>query len=378
MKNRLLHFGFVLTFILALAMPQVFLARPAHAEDAQKPSPVSPEDIKKALGLSVYLQGGYTYNFKDPKDGENELRVFDHKANSFTLDLAEIQFLRDAPVGGVGYKVKVSMGETAKFIHSRGLGASDADEPFDLTEAYIDYVAPVGKGLKLRFGKFVTMHGAEVIEAKDDYNYSRSFLFNYAIPFTHTGFMAAYTFSGMLSANAYVVNGWDNSSDNNNGKTYGLSATVAPGANSSLVFNLMYGPEQDHNDSDNRFLFDWVGTVKPVKDLTLVVNTDYATDKNLAGKGEDDKWYGIAGYVNYVFTERISGTIRAELFRDPQGVRTGTPQNLKEVTVTGQYTLAKNLLLRPEYRHDWSNEKSFDSGRSKSQDTIALGVMYTW
>jgi hypothetical protein len=31
----------------------------------------------------------------------------------------------------------------------------------------------------------VTYFGAEVIEAIDNPNYSRSFLFNYAIPFTH-------------------------------------------------------------------------------------------------------------------------------------------------------------------------------------------------
>jgi hypothetical protein len=42
----------------------------------------------------------------------------------------------------------------------------------------------------------------------------------------------------------------------------------------------------------------------------------------------------------------------------------------------------KNLLVRPEYRHDWSNKNGFDSKNTafnkKNQDTIALGIMYTW
>ena len=50
-------------------------ASSAHAEDA-KPTGLNVDDIKKALGLSIYLQGGYTYNFKNPDSGENDLRVF--------------------------------------------------------------------------------------------------------------------------------------------------------------------------------------------------------------------------------------------------------------------------------------------------------------
>ncbi len=89
------------------------------------------DDIKKMLGLSIYFQGGYTYNFDNPDSQENDLRVFDHKANSFTLDLAQIVFNKDAQLGGVGYRLKLSAGETAKFIHSRGLGIRDGQDPRD-------------------------------------------------------------------------------------------------------------------------------------------------------------------------------------------------------------------------------------------------------
>ncbi len=347
----------------------------AYAEDA-KPAGTSLDDIKKMLGLSVYLQGGYMYNFKNPDSGENDLRVFDHKADSFTFDLAELMFTKDAPLGGVGYRLKLSAGETAKFIHSRGLG--EGDDPFDLTEAYIDYLAPIGRGLKFRFGKFVTMHGTEVIEAKDDMNYSRSFLFNYAIPFTHTGLMAGYAFSDQVNANVYIVNGWDNTDDNNKGKTFGLTLGYTPIEPVALTFNLMYGPEKDNNNHDNRFLFDWVGTFKPAKELTLVVNTDYATEEHSAADGGTAKWYGIAGYAKYDFSDLFSTAIRAEYFDDKEGLRTGTAQKLKEITFTPEFRIAKAIIVRPEYRHDWSDQVSFDSGSRKSQDTIALGVMYTW
>ena len=63
-------------------------------------------------------------------------------------------------------------------------------------------------------------------------------------------------------------------------------------------------------------------------------------------------------------------------------MRTGIPQKLKEVTITPEFRIVKNLLLRPEYRHDWSNKEAFDSHHmtfdKKIQDTLAIGVMYTW
>ena len=39
-------------------------------------------------------------------------------------------------------------------------------------------------------GKFVTPIGAEVIESQDNWNYTRSILFGYAIPFYHVGVRA--------------------------------------------------------------------------------------------------------------------------------------------------------------------------------------------
>ena len=250
-------------------------------------------------------------------------------------------------------------------------------------------MAPIGKGLKFQFGKFVTMHGAEVIEAKDNMNYSRGLLFNYAIPFTHTGLSISYPFSEKVSASFYVVNGWDNFDDEGKSKTLGLTVSLTPSEQFSAVINLMNGREvlaagASCEDSifSNRFLSDTVVTVKPVKPLTLVVNTDYAIQRNAAQDGSDTKWYGIAGYAKYDFSDLFSAALRAEYFRDPDGVRTGIEQTVKEITITPEFRVTKNLIIRPEYRHDWSGEPAFDSRHDdlnrKSQDTIALGVMFTW
>lgn len=377
MKRVIFSMWFTLVFVCAIVFS-------SFAEEAKPAS--NGDDIKKFLGLSVYLQAGYTYNFRTPDSGVNRLRIFDHDSSSVTFDLAQLVFAKDAPLNGLGYKLKLSAGETAKFIHSRGLGIGDGEDPakssaFDLTEAYLEYLAPVGKGIKVRFGKYATYFGAEVIEAKDNPNYSRSLLFNYAIPITHTGLMVGYNFSDTLSANLHVVNGWDDTADNNDARSFGLSVGYAPMEQLSMYFNTMYGPEQIHNSSNNRFLFDWVATIKPMKNLSVILNMDYATE-DMGPHVNDAKWYGYAGIVKYDFSDLFSLAVRAEYFNDPDGVRTGIKQSMKEITVTPEIRIVNGLIIRPEYRHDWAGKQTFDSHHDimnkKSQDTIALAVMYSW
>ena len=73
-------------------------------------------------------------------------------------------------------------------------------------------------------GKFVTPMGAEVIESQDNWNYARSILFGYAIPFYHVGLRATYPVNHKVALGAQLVNGWNNASENNGDKTFHLSA----------------------------------------------------------------------------------------------------------------------------------------------------------
>lgn len=356
-------------------------ASPVFAAEESKSTTIvlNTDDIKKALGLSIYLQGSYNYNFNGSDASTvNDFRWFDQKANSFMLDLAQIQFLKDAAKGGAGFKLKLNAGETAKYIHSTGLGSSNTDLPFDLTEAFISYIAPLGNGVRFDFGKMGTFIGAEVLEARDNPNYSRSFLFNYAQPLTHTGLKVSYGITDSLTTALFVVNGWDNSTDNNQDKTYGASVSFAPAEVFSMVVNGISGPEQDNTNGSYRSLVDVVATIKPIKPLTIILNYDYGYESNTVATGVGAHWDGISAIAKVDINDMFSTAIRGEYFNDRDSARTGTQQELKEVTLSGDIKLAGSLILRPEYRHDWSNKTTFAGSTKKQQDTVALGVMYSW
>ncbi|MEK6583116.1 MAG: hypothetical protein AABZ25_12105, partial [Nitrospirota bacterium] len=69
------------SFLKAVLMMFMLLTLTSVTEaEEKKAGAMTVDEIKKAFGMSIYLQGGYTYNFKNPDSQENELRVFDHKS----------------------------------------------------------------------------------------------------------------------------------------------------------------------------------------------------------------------------------------------------------------------------------------------------------
>lgn len=345
------------------------------------------------FGGMVY--GSYNYNFNNPDSKDNSLRVFDNRANNFTLDLAQIALSKEEQ-GGVGFKVVLNYGHTAGLMQSDWTGDgsfSNGTNNFELEEAYMTYTAGIGKGLGIKAGKFVTLLGAEVIESPNNLNISRSFLFGYAIPFTHTGVLFSYPVMERVSLSAGVVNGWDNVIDSNKGKSFLGNLTVNPIDALTLSFNGVYGAELPDKGGSKRGVFDLVATYNLNDHVTFMTNYDYGSESDTGLGGGDALWQGVAGYVNIsggLFNpdwEPFSIAQRLEWFSDEDGVRTGQRQDLWEATTTLKYKITENLHLRAEYRHDDSNKRVFAQRRFTvgddtithflhGQDTLAAELAY--
>ena len=275
-----------------------------------------------------------------------------------------------------GFNIKLNYGPAASLIHASKPSTTAIFQ--NIEQGYVSYLVPVGKGLQVDFGKFVTQHGAEVIEAKDNWNYSRSLLFALAIPYYHMGARATYTFNDKFSLMGDIVNGWNDVVDNNSRKTYGLMATVKPIPAVAIVQNYMGGPEQPNDDKDWRHLSDTTVAVTATPAVSLMANVDYGKD---TVAGDAVHWDGIAGYARIQANKWLAVPPRFEWFQDPQGFMTGAAQTLKELTLTSEVKVAGNILWRIEFRRDISDVASFkqDTGAFvKHQNTIGFGLLYSF
>ncbi len=292
--------------------------------------------------------------------------------NTFDLQNANAQLVIND--GNLGGKLEGSFGTDADVIASNGQSRSG----LNLTQAYLQYAfGPV----TLLAGKFETLAGAEVIESPNDSNFTRSYLFGEAVPFTHTGLRLTYAANSKISIVAGANNGWDDWKFAGKKKTIegGILLTPTPGY--ALTLDTYNGNDFALNGIPaanvglptftpqvppiytNRMLYDGVLTVHPTGALTLIANYDNGTQlADATGAVATSHWNGIAGYLNYQFTPLYGLSLRKETFHDVQGFRTGIPQRLQSNTATLSYSPGK-YVFRGEYRFDTSDGNNFiDSG----------------
>jgi hypothetical protein len=336
------------------------------------------------LAVNAFVSTAYVYNGNRPATGANSYRVFDFNDNSFNLDVAElvVQIAASKP-NDAGFRVDVVAGNSIPQISK---AQDQTVTQFDLQQAFASYIAPLGSGLRFDVGKYVTHMGYEVIEGYDGYNdnYSRSILFGYAIPFTHTGVKASYAFSSKVAAMLEVVNGWDLLRDNNRSKSLGAQLSLTPVAQLTVLLNWIGGAEIENDNHTRRNVFDLVAILKPTRTLTIGVNGDYGIENGTSAvnPGSDATWKGIAGYATLAVTDKFSVALRGETFHDEDGVRLGTSTRttLSEVTFTPAYKFTDHVLLRGEVRYDKANQPILTKRGTLAdkQTTVGANVIFVY
>ena len=333
----------------------------------------------KGVKVGGFIDAYYNWNFNEPGDakttigGTGLIRNFDFNHNSLTFSQADLEITKSVSESApLGYMVQTVFGPSADWINGidYAIGNSTAAH---FMQYYLS--GRIGRAT-LDFGKFVTPHGAEVIDNRANMNYSRGLLFALAIPYDHFGLRASVPINDKFAFTGFVVNGWNNVIDNNRGKTVGFGLSINSGGPISFIQNYMVGPEQSSNSDDFRHMFDSLLTVKLGDKITFLANYDYGMD-TIAGAHVH--WQGIATYLKLQATPMFSITPRFEYYSDPMGFTTGTDQRIREFTITPEIIISENLVTRFEYRHDWSSEPTFsisDPGDdAKKQHTIGAGVI---
>jgi hypothetical protein len=316
----------------------------------------------------------FSFNFGRPASHANNLRNFDVTENQFTVSEAEVSITKAA--APIGFRVDLDFGPTNDIVQSGEIRPGALASVANVGQAYVTYVAPVGGGLTIDAGKFVTHMGLEVIKAKDDYNYSRSLLFALSIPYYHYGIRASYPLSSTLTVNGYLYNSY-NGPAVNSGKTFGFEGTYAPSTALSIIFNWIGGPAlPDPVSSKFRNVANAIITYQASEKLLLAVDGVYGQENLPSGV---NLWKGVAGYAKYALCDPSSITLRCERYSDPEGYTTGTSQDLQEITLTYEFKGLSNLILRTEYRYDWSDQVVYDGAGGpltrRNQATLAVGAI---
>jgi Putative beta-barrel porin-2, OmpL-like. bbp2 len=383
--------------------------QPAAVAQAQPPATANPPKTDAAtppvaetkppkwydeIQFDAFVSAGYVFNTNEPANRQNTFHVFDPIHNTFALTDAELTVQRPvANPGDVGFRADFDLGGLVPpntSLANNSAGPVTVGQ-FNVRQAYASVVAPIGAGLRLDVGKFVTHTGYEVIEGWDNYNdnISRSFLFGFAIPFTHVGARVSYTISPVLAAMVMVANGWDADVSRTKGKMIGAQLTLTPIEPLSIILNYCGGYEPATSGAaavsgqQFRQLFDAVATVKLASWLSVGGNFDYGwqDSASVATPGDSATWWGGAGYLRVESPAGLGIALRGEYFKDNGGTRLTVPVSVYEGTVTPYWRATSHFMIRAEGRVDASDTDVYtksDGTVGSTQPTVALNALFAY
>jgi hypothetical protein len=347
----------------------------------------------------VDAYGAINWNFPKPQGGTTAFRAFD-LAQGFALSWIGLDASYAAdPIGGT---ISLRFGPSAVAYNVAAVAGGSADNGVGMQNVRQAYATwkPADK-LTLDFGKFDQPFGSEVPDAQLNMEYTRSLLFFLNQPVFFTGLRLDYAASDMFDLKVIAANGWNNTWDNNRGKSFGGQIMLKP--IDSLVFYLGYmgGPEQsdliaptatmagaDNNDANSnwRHLADLVVDFNPTKQLRFLLNGDFDTEAKVGADQHTATWYGANLAIRYQVSDPFAITLRGEYFHDEKGdivppadTTTSGKTNIESGTLTLMYVIASHLSLMFDNRIDIADTQLFQTdvhpNNSKTQFTTTLGVI---
>jgi hypothetical protein len=381
-----------------------------------------------AVTVSGYVDAFWQYNFNRPYNGETAARGFDTRHNTISLSNAVVDAawtLRER----VGGRVALQFGLTPENYYLAEPSRTSVSSPMPtglgrdvwkfLQQAWLSYNAPIGSGLLIEGGVFLSPIGPEGMAIKDQWNWSRSNLF-FGLPFYHTGLRATYSPVAHMNVTLAGYNGWNSVVDNNDDKSFALQWTYSIPERLTMSVVYFSGVERnvgERNGRGWRHLFDaWAQwTVRPW--LSLAAHANGGFEPVYAGEASGrSEWRGVqwwaAGalyarmqvwrwaylatradlFVESIADEPLDSSGMVDLSKRPAVIFFASERvaasRVASVTATIDLRPFDNVSIRAEYRHDNADAPIyFDDdntarpgvapervGRRPTQNTITLGM----
>ncbi|MDD5274473.1 MAG: porin [Methylovulum sp.] len=388
-----------------------------------------------------WANGGITYNGNEPDNNFNGPVTFGDRASEFQLNQLNMFIQRAVATEGsswdFGGRFDIMYGTDSIFTQAYGVPAYDVNTgaplqrstwdldflgsnsnrfyDFALPQAYLETYVPVGNGLNLKFGHFYTPIGYETVPAPDNFFYTHAYTMQYGEPFTHTGIMGNYTIDdnwavmgGVITGSA--TGGWDGGWDKQLGNWSGLAGATwtSPNKDTSLNVAGTYGDTSETSSAKwGMYSIVLKHNINEKTHLVLQHDHGFADNALLSGVSTDAEWYGINSHLYYDVSDTIVAGLRAEWFRDQNGLRVCSPGRVGAATDNQgvSYAAAGNFLstcapatyyqitagvtwkpktwlsLRPNVRYDWVEDSHgytpFTSGSKSATDQVLFSTDFT-
>ncbi len=394
--------------------PAPAAAAPAAAAEAAPP----PGYWINGIHLSAQLDTGIIANPFRPNTGLNWGQLFTDHANQVQMN--QLLLTANKPLDPKnsdyqwGFKVQFMYGSDARYTQFLGeLNRVDPNQRYqmDIVEANVLAHAPwlTEGGIDFKVGQYPTPLGYETIDPSTNPFYSHSYIFQFGLPFKHTGGLAVTHVNDTLDIYSGIDTGTNTTMGplgDNNGAIGGIGGfnLTFMGGNLTILALTHFGPEDAtrvlsplgfNANGYWRFFNDVLVTWKATDTWTFVTETNWVRDGfgNTFNPGKAVNGFGIAQYASYALNDNWTLNGRLEFWRDDnnffvasfpsnsdfvkfqQGLSTpfvhaapGSNTTYSGLTLGVTWkpdmpSFVTGLLVRPEIRwdHAYTNNKPFNN-----------------
>ncbi len=362
-------------------------------------------DALHGTTVNFLFDGYYEYNFNAPIGRANLLRAYDISSNAFSLNQADVVMENAPDVANDkrwGARLDLQFGQATETLQGNAANEPRPDIYRNIFQAYGTYVAPLGSGLSIDFGKWASPLGIEGNYTKDQMNYSRSLWFDF-LPYYHMGVRLHYQVNSILGLNYWMVNGTEQTEPFNGYKDQLVGFVLQPSR--KLSWTSQYYRGQEHPDfqyvtsgppnlptiqgspfepipnpaTGKLNILDNYAAWNATSRLALALEGDYVNER-LYTTSAPQHTDGGAVYAQYQFTPKFDIAARSEYLSDRGGLFTGVTQAVKEGTLTFGYKFSDNFQIFQEWRRDWSNQPYFLTPTlfvlKNYQTTASVGIVW--
>jgi hypothetical protein len=270
---------------------------------------------KSKITIEANIDAYYGYDFNKLQTKDRPYFVSHSRNNEVNLNFAYVSFkytserLRATFAPGFGTYMNANY-------------AAESGSLKYIVEAYAGFKPFARKNIWLDIGIIPSPYTYESAFSLNQLVYTRSYGAENS-PYYQAGARLSLPLSKKLSANLYLLNGWQQISDVNNSLSFGSNLELNANEHLAIDWNTYIGDESSaaHPDYRARYFTDLYATWNPSEKVSLAASVYGGLQKRLNNNETTDSyWWQANTALKYSFSKQHSLSARVEYFNDDDGV----------------------------------------------------------
>ncbi|MBI3135172.1 MAG: porin [Bacteroidetes bacterium] len=309
--------------------------------------------------IGAYLDLYYGYNTNQPAGANIPYFVTSSRHNEFSINLAYI----DIRYQSENTRVRIVPG------FGTYVNANYVNEPGslkNLIEANAGIRLSKKKKIWLDVGILGSPYTNESAISKDHLMYTRSLAPEY-VPYYLSGAKLSVPLNKKLNAFLYILNGWQQIQDNNNGNSVGTQLEYRPNEKHLFNWDTYVGDERSIYNPFNRVRYFtdiyWLYNAGKKWSFTSCIYVGRQDQKTNQNVRSSHYWWQANFIASYAFTSKFFLSGRLEYFADPDQmiIKVIGPKGFEggSAGLNLNYRITEKSLFRLEGRHFFTTENQF-------------------